>query len=112
MARRETIESPSSTFRIHVLKKLQDLGYIESFEETGDVKKTVTVVLAYDHSEPAVTDVKIISTPGQRSYIASKQLKPVLNGLGHAILSTSKGILSNVEAKKQQVGGEVLFEIW
>lgn len=112
MARRETIESPSSVFRMQVLKKLKDLGYVDSFEEFGDIKKTVTVHLAYDHGQPAVTDVKIKSSPGQREYIAAKQLKPVMNGLGHAIISTSKGILSNVEAKKQRIGGELLFEIW
>jgi small subunit ribosomal protein S8 len=112
MARRETIESPSSLFRIQVLKKLEELGYVESFEEYGDIKKNVTINLSYKNGEPAVSNVKLFSTPGQRQYVAAKQLKPVLNGLGHAIISTSRGIMSNVEAKKQKVGGELLFEIW
>ncbi len=112
MSRRENIESPYSKFRGEVLKKLKSLGYIGDYEVSGDTKKSVTIQLKYDHSVAAFTDVKIFSTPGRRWYISAKDIKPVLSGHGHALISTPKGILSNYEAKKQNQGGELLVEIW
>ncbi len=112
LSRREQITSPYSKFRGEILKKLKELGYISDYEVEGDTKKTVTITLKYDHSKAAFTDVKIFSTPGRRWYVSAKEVKPVLSGLGHAVYTTPKGIVSNLEAKKSMSGGELLFEIW
>jgi len=112
MARREMVSSPASNFRIDVLKKLKQVGYIKGFTQSGDIKKTVDITLKYVDGEPAMTDVKIGSKPGQRYYVAAKELKPVLSGLGYSIVSTPNGVLTNIEAKKANQGGELLFEIW
>jgi small subunit ribosomal protein S8 len=79
---------------------------------SGEIKKEIIIDLLYKDKNPALTDIKIYSKPGRRYYVSYRHLKPVLNGLGYSILSTPKGILTNIEAKKLKVGGELLFEIW
>lgn len=112
MSRKESIVSPYSKFRESVLKKLKDFGYIQDYTVEGDIVKTVTIDLSYEEGVPAVTDVKLFSKPGRRWYVSVKELKPVLGNMGYAFISTPKGILTNKEAKKEQVGGELLFHIW
>ncbi len=113
LAKKELISSPHSNFKESVVSKLQKLGYVRSFKvgKEGN-KKDMILELVYDDGVPALTDVKVFSRPGRRWYINTNDLKPVLGGLGHAVLSTPKGILTSMEAKKEQVGGELLFEIW
>ncbi len=112
MAKREFVEIPLSRFKKQVLEKLKKIGFIEDFYEEGSLKKKLLVKLLYSRGKAALTNVKILSKPGRRYYVSYKDLKPVLNGLGYSILSTSKGILTNVEARKEKIGGELLFEIW
>lgn len=110
-ARRETITTPSSRFKREVLKKLHELGYIESYEQLDDINY-LTVHLKYEQGSPALTGVKLHSKPGRRWYVAAHDLKPVLSGIGYSFVSTSKGVLTNREARKEKVGGELLFDIW
>ena len=112
MAKKETIESPCSKYREAVLKKLVNLKFIKSYEVKGEIKKSMTIDLAYEEDRPAISDVKIYSKPGMRLYISYKNLKPVLSGFGYSILSTSKGIMTDREAKKAKLGGELLFSFW
>jgi len=112
MARREQISVPYSKFREAVLAQLQALGYITRYEVAGDTKKNITITLTYEDGMPALTDVKIQSKPGRRIYTQYKEVKSVRGGLGYSILSTSQGILTGSEAKKKQIGGELLFYIW
>lgn len=114
MSRKERITSPYSKYRISVLEKLKELNYIEKFEVEGEgeIIKTIVVDLKYDGGVPAITDVKIFSKPGRRWYVPYKEIRPVLGGMGKVILSSSKGILTDKEAKKERVGGELLFHIW
>jgi small subunit ribosomal protein S8 len=112
MAGREKIVAKHSRFSVSVLEKLKKLGYIADFTIEGDIVKEITVELKYDDTVPDFTDVKIISKPGQRIYIGVNEAKPVMSGFGYSILSTPKGILTNIEAKKQNTGGELLFNIW
>jgi small subunit ribosomal protein S8 len=112
MSGKESIESPYSTYREEVLKKLKALGYIKDYEVSGDVVKTMTINLLYKDGLPVLTQVKIFSSPGKKWYVSANELKPVLGGLGYSILSTPQGILTHVEAKKKKVGGELLFNIW
>jgi Ribosomal protein S8 len=111
LARKEKVEVLSSNFNLRILKKLKELKYIKDCSEKEDGKK-IEVELLYNNNQPALTDVKIHSKMGRRIYRGYRELKPVLNGLGFSIISTSKGILTNVEAKKLKVGGELLFDIW
>lgn len=113
LAKNENVVSPHSTFKEAVVKKLEALGYIKSHTITKDgVKKQIQMVLVYDEGVPAFTDLKIFSKPGRRWYVTKKDMKQVLGGLGYGVVSTPKGLLTSMEAKQQQIGGELLFEIW
>lgn len=112
MAKKESIESPLSSYREEILKKLVKLGYIQGYQVRGDVIKSCEIGLIYKDGQPAMTDVKIYSKPGRRWYTKASKLKPVLGGMGYSFLSTPEGIMTNVEAKKKRVGGELLFDIW
>lgn len=111
MAEKYRISSPYSKFREEVLKKLVKLGYVKDYHVTGEIKKTMSIELVADDSA-RFTDVRPMSTPGQRLYIAADDMKPVMSGLGYAIISTPKGIKTNIEARKEHIGGELLFHIW
>jgi len=112
MARKATIESPHSKYKEAVLKKLLDLKFIEGYTVQGEIKKNIIISLSYEEGTPAITDIKIFSKPGMRLYISYKNLKPVLSGFGYSVLSTSKGIMTDREAKKAKLGGELLFSFW
>jgi len=109
MARRESIDVSSSHFNEAVLMKLMQLGFIKKFQAKDRI---IQVELLYKERNAAITDVQIFSKPGRRYYVSYKDLKPVLGGLGYSIISTSKGIFSNKEARKRKLGGELLFSIW
>lgn len=106
------IDSPYSKFKEELLKKLAALKFIEKYKTQGDKTKKLVITLFYPEDVPALTDVKVISRPGRRFYVSYKKLKRVRSGMGYAILSTPKGILTDQEAKKQRTGGELLFQIW
>lgn len=112
MAAKDKIESPHSVFKAEILKKLKALNYIKDYRVEGDKIKNISIVLLYKQGQAIFTDVKIYSKPGRKWYVAAKELKPVLGGLGVSILSTPVGILTNNEAKKKNIGGELLFDIW
>lgn len=112
MAKRESISMPFSKVNEAILTKLKKLEFIESYQIEGDVVKRINVFLKYEDGVPVLTDVKLFSTPGRRWYISYTDLHPVLGGLGKAIISTPKGILTGSEAKREKVGGELLFHIW
>lgn len=112
MANNKFVQSPQSKFRESVVKKLMDLKYIKGYTVSGEFKKIIEIELLYDNGVPSMTDIRIFSKPGRRFYVSYNKLKPVLSGFGYSILSTSKGILTNKEARKEKVGGELLFNIW
>lgn len=109
LSRKETIHVLFSKTNEEILKKLKTLGFIKSFKKE---ERDIIVELLYIEKMPSFTDVKIFSKPGRRYYVSYKELKPVLGGLGYSLLSTSKGIMTNKEARKQKTGGELLFELW
>lgn len=112
LAKKEKIESPYSRLREDILKKLIALKYIKNYKVEGEKIKKLVIELLDDDGLTVFHDVKIYSTTGKRWYVSSKQLRPVLGGMGFSLLSTSKGIMTNIEAKKQKIGGELLFDIW
>ncbi len=112
LAKKDTIESPHSKFKVEILKKLKSLNLIKDFKVAGAKVKKINIELLYTSGQPAINSLKIYSSPGRRWYTSAKALKPVRGGLAWAILSTPKGVLTNVEAKKENIGGELLFEVW
>lgn len=113
-ANKKSVTLPVSKVMEALLKILLERGYIESFKVFQDKeKKFVRVHLKYKNGkEPAFQVLRRISKPGLRRYVGVDSIPRVLNGLGISILSTSKGIMSNRDARKQRVGGELLCEVW
>lgn len=112
LAKKDQVVSPYSKFKEEVLKKLKTLKFIKDYSLNKEKFNEITIELLYQEGVPALTDVQIFSKPGQKFYVSYKDLKPVMSGYGYSILSTSKGILTNKEAKQQRLGGELLFNIW
>lgn len=111
--KKETVKIPFSKIKFEIAKILQKEGYIDKVEEKGRGKKFLIIYLKYDENKkPAITGVKKISKPGQRVYKGYQEIKKIKGGYGLAVISTSKGLMSDKEAKKQKIGGEVIFEIW
>ncbi|MDO8552352.1 MAG: 30S ribosomal protein S8 [bacterium] len=112
--KKETVSVPFSSLKLAVAEKLRDAGYVKSIDKKGKkVRKTLDIVLKYDDGGMHVIHgVKRISKPGRRMYKSVSEIMPVRYGHGALILSTPKGILTGKEARKENVGGEALFEIW
>jgi len=113
-AKFNSVDIPGSTLKVEVAKVMRDEGYIRNFKFVKDDKQgTLRVYLKYDKQQKHVIwNIDRVSKPSRRVYLKSKDVKPVYNGLGIAILSTSKGIMSDKNARKENVGGEVLCNIW
>ncbi|MCI8718210.1 MAG: 30S ribosomal protein S8 [Lachnospiraceae bacterium] len=114
-AKHDTVDVPSSKMKLAIAEILFKEGYIKKYEVIEDgVFKTIHITLKYgkDKNEKIITGLKRISKPGLRVYAGKDELPRVLGGLGVAIISTNKGILTDKEARKEQVGGEVLAFIW
>ena len=108
-----TVDIPQSNLKISIAKILLDEGYIESYELVeGNTQGIIRVTLKYSGKKHVITGIKRISKPGLRTYADKASLPRVLNGLGIAIISTSKGVMTDKEARKLGVGGEVLAYIW
>ena len=114
-AKHETVEIPASKIKVAIADILVREGYVKSYEIVeGEVQNSIVVTLKYapNKNQKVLTGLKRVSTPGLRVYANVDNLPRVLNGMGIAILSTSKGILTDKEAKAQHIGGEVLAYIW
>lgn len=108
-----TVEVSFSNLKYEIAKILERYGFVSGVEKKGRKnKKLIEIALKYDGSMPAISGLKKVSKPGQRIYLGSSQIRKVRNGYGIAIISTSKGLMSDREAKKQKRGGEILCEIW
>ena len=111
----ETVSMPSSTMKVGIAKILLSEGFITSYKETKDKtgKKTLSIVLKYGPTgEKVISGLKRISKPGLRVYAKASEIPTVLSGLGIAIISTSKGMMTDKDARKNSLGGEVLAYIW
>ena len=105
---------PSSKFRKNILTILKNEGYIKDFfiEKTVNNKTSLRISLKYYEGYPVIKEIKRISKPGRRVYYRANSIPRVMNGLGLAILSTPKGVMSDVEARKQNVGGEIICRVF
>ena len=110
--RNATVSMPSSNLKVEISKLLLEEGYIENYEVSGEVKKELTITLKYVENERVITGLKRISKPGLRVQASVEKLPKVLNGLGVAIISTSCGIMTDRDARKQKLGGEVIAFVW
>jgi small subunit ribosomal protein S8 len=112
-AKKETVDVPTSKLTGEILKIFKGDGYIEDFKLMKDnVQGTYKIYLKYDNKNSAIIGLKRVSRPGLRVYARNDQIPRVLNGMGTAVISSSKGVISGREANKMKVGGEVLCHIW
>ena len=113
-ARHEKCLVPRSRLKIRIAEVLKEEGFIKDFlvHEDGP-QGAITILLKYSADrEPAISDIKRVSKPGLRRYVPTDSIPRVLNGMGIAILSTSKGVMADREARKQKVGGELICTVW
>lgn len=109
----KTVEMSHSKMKAEIARILKREGYIEEYVEEVDAKKTLKVSLKYYHGKkPCITGLRRVSTPGLRRYVVSTEVPRVLGGLGIAILTTSSGILTDREARKAKIGGELMCMVW
>lgn len=117
VAKHDLLHVPTSKVKKEVCRILKEQGFIVDYEERepakGEIQARLRIVLRYTpEGEPAIRHIQRVSKPGRRVYRGAEALKPVLNGIGVGIVSTSKGLLTDSEARQQQVGGELLCEVW
>ncbi len=111
--KKEVVVEPASKLKMAILDVLKREGYIEGYRVEGEgVKKKIIVYLKYYQGKPVIQVIERVSKPGRRIYVGVDEIPKVYNGLGIAILSTSKGILSDREAKKLRVGGELICKVF
>ena len=108
------VKIPSSKFREKILAILKKEGYISDYKFLTDVKdkNSLTVSLKYDNGNPVIKEIKRVSKPGRRIYAKADSIPIIQNGLGLAIVSTSKGIMSDNDAKNQNIGGEIICRVF
>ena len=106
------VKSPTSKLRCNVLEVLQREGYIRGYERNDTGFGELSIELKYNNGEPVIRELRRVSKPGRRIYAGVKDLPTVYNGLGIAILSTPRGVLSDAEAREQRVGGEILCTVF
>ena len=113
-AKHETVDVPASKLKQSIAQILLDEGYIKAFTVVNDgVQGTIRITLKYlGNKEKVITGLRRVSKPGLRMYAGAEDLPKVLRGLGIAIVSTSKGVMTDKQARKEHVGGEVLAFVW
>ncbi len=114
-AKHRIVEIPASNLKKEITKVLHDKGYIQSYKfENSNVQGVIKIALKYNavDKQPAIVNLERVSKPGLRKYKSAEELPRVLNGLGIAILSTSKGVITDKEARTMNIGGEVLCYVY
>ena len=114
MVRYETVDVPMSNLKVGVAKVLREAGYIENYEIVEDSKQgTLRITLKYGpNDERVISGIRRVSKPGLRQYVKADDIPRVMSGLGISILSTSKGVITDREARRLHIGGEILCEAW
>ena len=111
-ARLYSVETPASNLKAEIARVMKEAGYIADAVTTTEFPKKLVITLKYtEKAVPAITEMKRVSKPGLRKFVPVPEIPAVLDGMGLAILSTSKGIMSGVEAKKARVGGEIICTV-
>jgi len=112
-AKKRRVEIPSSKMKLSLVEILKQQNFIEDYNLIEDNKQNIIdVKLKYTNGQPAISGLKKISKPGLRIYEGAESLPRVLNGLGIAVISTSKGLMTEKQARKESIGGEVICHVW
>lgn len=113
-AKHDRLDVPASNVKLEVCRILKEAGYIKNVTVVEQQPRNlIRIFLSYTkEGKPGISRMRRVSTPGRRVYRGAEQIKPVLNGLGIGIVSTSRGLMTDRQAREQRVGGELLCEIW
>ena len=113
MRNHKRVEIPSSNFKAKIADVLKNEGYINNFNvENNDNKNTLIIDLKYNSGSQVITVIERVSRPGRRIFSSAESLPKVNNGLGIAIISTPKGVMTDIDARKQKVGGEIICKVF
>lgn len=113
MAREEQVTVPASRLKANIVKVLRDEGFVASFRLVRDgTKANIQIQLKYEGGKPVIQGIRRVSRPGLRKYVGHNDVAKIKSGIGLAIVSTSKGVLTGAAARTQKVGGEFLCEVW
>ncbi|BAT72208.1 small subunit ribosomal protein S8 [Thermosulfidibacter takaii ABI70S6] len=113
MVKKETVEIPGSRLKKEIARILKEEGFIEDYKiEENPVQDKIIIKLKYYKGESVIRGLRRVSKPGRRIYVSKNELPNVLGGLGIAIISTSRGVMTNKEAKKLGLGGEYICDVW
>jgi len=113
MRNHKKVEMPSSNFKAKIADVLKNEGYINNFNvANNDNKNILTIDLKYNSGSPVITVIERVSRPGRRIFSSAESLPKINNGLGIAIVSTPKGVMTDIEARKQKIGGEVICKVF
>ena len=113
MVHHGAVEMPSSKMKVRIAEILKEEGFIKKFHVRKDGKQDILKLhLKYHNGDPAIRGIRRISKPGRRTYVSARSIPKVLNGLGIAILSTSKGVITDKEARDLNVGGEIICHVY
>ncbi|MFA5766611.1 MAG: 30S ribosomal protein S8 [Candidatus Paceibacterota bacterium] len=112
-SQKEGVVIPFSNFKYEIAKLLENEKLVGKIEKKGrKAKKVIEIALKYENKIPAISGMRKVSRPGQRIYSPAQNIKPVKGGYGTSIVSTSRGLMTGKEAKRQRLGGEILCEVW
>ena len=108
-----TVEIPASNLKRDIARVLQETGFIRKFVVVDDKRQgIIKILLKYNGRDSVIHGLERVSTPGRRRYAGAKEIPQVLNGLGYAILSTPQGVMTDVQSRAANVGGEILCKVW
>ncbi len=112
MRNHKIVKLPSSKFKIKLAEVLKSEGYIINYEVTDEKKPNLEINLKYNLGNPVISNIERISKPGRRIFSSAESLPKINNGLGIAIVSTPKGVMTDVDARKQKIGGEIICKVF
>ena len=112
MRNHKKVQLPSSKFKIKLAEVLKSEGYIIGYKVTEEKKPNLEINLKYNSGNPVISSIERISKPGRRIFSSAESLPKVSNGLGIAIISTPKGVMTDIDARKNQVGGEIICKVF
>ncbi|MFL2887310.1 MAG: 30S ribosomal protein S8 [Candidatus Pelagibacter sp.] len=112
MRNHKTVKLPSSKFKIKIADVLKSEGYIINFLVTDEKKPNLEINLKYNYGTPVISSIERISKPGRRIFSSAESLPKINNGLGIAIVSTPKGVMTDIDARKKNIGGEIICKVF
>tara|TARA_B100000965_G_scaffold51970_1_gene38677 strand:- start:907 stop:1275 length:369 start_codon:yes stop_codon:yes gene_type:complete len=113
MRNHKKVELPSSKFKVKIAEVLKNEGYIIEYKVSDDKKKPLLEIeLKYNYGSPVISSIQRVSKPGRRIFSSAESLPKINNGLGIAIVSTPKGVMSDIDARKQKIGGEIICKVF